>query len=134
MPLLPTGLTTTRISYNQVDIELLVNNISYTPEQYFVAYGTNSQYQYRSEVHTGNTDFTTVGERLTITLTNLQYNQQYQYRVVAQNSVGTVSSKVFSFRTETLGTTKYCFVLIIDINWFHSFTSSKSRSISRLSG
>ena len=103
VPLLPNGLTTTRIDYNQADIELLINNITYTPEQYFIVYGTNSQYQYRSEVHTGSTGITANGERVTITLTNLQYDQQYQYRVVARNSAGTVESQVFTFRTEKLG-------------------------------
>ena len=107
MPLLPTGLTTTRIKYDQVDIELLINNISYTPEQYFIVYGTNSQYQYRSDVYTGSNDIATNGERVTITLTNLQYSQQYQYRVVARNSAGTVESQVFTFRTEPIGTYNY---------------------------
>ena len=92
------------ISYNRAVIVMTVPRISYTPEQYYIQYGTSSNLlQYCSEVRSGNTDISTVNEQITVTLNNLRHNTQYYYRVFAQNNVGTVHSNVYSFQTEQLG-------------------------------
>lgn len=113
MPTLPTNVTVVQLKYNRATIQFTIPKISYTPETYYILYGTRSdQLRLRSDVRIGNTDVSTVGEVLSITLNYLKHNTLYHYKIVANNSENTVTSTTHRFQTHALGKPTGCAVVI----------------------
>ena len=110
-PLLPLGpaLPLSPISLNSVanattaTITWVVSSVAYSPEMYIVTYGvTNTDLDSMSEDVEGTQDITVTDVIFVITIGDLHPFRQYYYKIVAQNSLGSTQSGVYSFQTGTL--------------------------------
>ena len=87
----------------QTTISWIVSEIMYTPENYTIMYGSNSEsVNERSQVIEGTTDITTAMAYLA-TIANLEPFTLYYYKVVAQNSFDSTESITQTFQTLEAG-------------------------------
>lgn len=107
--------------------------ISYTPETYTIHYGTDSSSltQTSTTVHSGIPDSPGT-QRFSLTVSGLQENVVYYFRVEAVNSVGSVQSQLGTFMIEDvrkwqqyslLTLVFICFHPSISFFLFHPFIS-----------
>ena len=72
-----------------------MNSVAYTPETYYVKYGTSSQELNNQSVTIyGSEDITT---SYTVQIDGLSASTQYFYQVIASNSIGKTSSDTECF-------------------------------------
>lgn len=103
-PASPVALQVTSLSASSVVIPWLVPRISYTPEEYFIAYGRNEQVlDANTSVTAGNQDITTTMERFYNALYDLQPQSLYFYNIVAINDAGITRSPLLMFYTSLQG-------------------------------
>ena len=75
--------------------------ITYTPETYVVSYSTGSlkRQVLMSEPVESGADFDAVNQVFFVELTGLEPNMAYNYQVISENTVGTVSSETHFLTT-----------------------------------
>ena len=94
-PLNPIDLVYTTVSSESAQVQWLIPDVAYTPENYTVVYGEfPSQLTSSSDVVLGSDDVRDVNQMYSATLLDLEPNTTYYYQVVASNSIGTNSSDV----------------------------------------
>ena len=97
----PTSLRATGTSFNGTTIQWTVPRIAYTPETYTVHFGTSpgSLTPFNQQRQSGN-NFTATNLQFSVQLTGLTPATNYNYRVVATNTIGrTAMSVIGMFRT-----------------------------------
>ena len=95
---------------NSAAIIFTVPNVTYTPETYFVQYGLTTSTSLNLTSVTERTRLqlvdsvhsfiTAEDEDYNITITGLVIDRQYYYRVVANNTNGSVTTDVLNFTTQ----------------------------------
>ena len=101
-PMEPTGLGIISTDATTITVQWTVPLIAYTPETYIVSYSTGSltrQVLMSDPVESG-ADFDAVNQMFSVELTGLKPNTAYNYQVISNNTVGTITSE-----TKTLTTT-----------------------------
>ena len=99
-PAKPTNIRTTFITSNLVVIQWRVSTITYTPEMYVVVYGlSEATLDQQSTAVMGNRDTSAANELFSVTLTELQLDTTYHYRVIATNAHDSKSSDAGVFTT-----------------------------------
>ena len=78
----------------EATIEWTMDSISYTPETYYVKYGTSQELNNQSVIVYGSEDIHTVDKNYTVQIDGLS---KYFYQVIANNSVGKTSSDTECF-------------------------------------
>ena len=103
-PAIPSTIAAADVRFNEAVIQITVTEILYTPEQYYIRYGTApDNLNLRSQTVSGSDGIVPTDEVVSITLRQLTHNMQYHYSVVAVNSVGETPSSTFTFQTNALG-------------------------------
>ena len=96
----PINVTAVNILYNGATITWIVSSIAYTPEQYTIQYGLQSNdLSNNSTIVSGSTDFSSTNDMFSISLTNLIHDTTYYYQVTATNTEGSINSDTKSFKT-----------------------------------
>ena len=92
-PMIPIDLVHTTLSFELAQIQWLIPEIVYTPENYTVVYGKEQTLlNYSSNVIVGTDNITSRNQIYSTTLSVLEPNTTYYYQVIATNSVGRNSS------------------------------------------
>ena len=79
-------------------ITWMMDSVAYTPETYYVKYGTSHQeLNNQSVIVYGSEDIHTVDKNYTVQIDGLSRNTQYIYQVIANNSAGKSSSDTECF-------------------------------------
>lgn len=135
LPNVPVSSLPETLSYNTISIKFTIPSIAYDPEQYHIQYGTSSDNLNKiSTTISGNTDLNTKNENFEIILNYLDHNTVYYYRIVANNSLGTVKTSVKTFQTPRIRellcyyNVVYCFKILL----FYRVSSSQGGSLCRL--
>lgn len=110
-PFVPIRITAGNIDHSRAVIQWTVPSIAYSPESYFIRYGTSRNHlTYKSATLIGSQDLNARDQTLTIMLKYLIHDTQYYYQVVSTNTYDETTSVVYSFRTTKLGKDYYyCF-------------------------
>jgi hypothetical protein len=96
------------IDHRSAVIQWRVESISYSPESYYVKYGTSrDNLMFVSDSINGSTDLDTRDEILSIKLIHLNHNQDYYYVVVARNLNGETTSNIETFTTRKLALAQF---------------------------
>ena len=96
------------IEYNSTVIQWTTTKIAYTPESYYVKYGTSSNnLELRSATLKGSDILSTTDQTFEIKLTSLNHNTVYYYSVVSENQHESVESEILTFQTPKLGEFNY---------------------------
>ena len=74
-----------------------MNSVAYTPETYYVKYGTSQELKNQSVTIYGNEDITTINKSYTVQIDGLSASTQYFYQVIASNIIGMTSSDTECF-------------------------------------
>ena len=99
-PVVPISVRATASDNNSLTIQWEITSISYTPETYYVEYGTDSlQLDSQSPGQESGPDILIVDQVYSQDLVGLQPLTTYYYRVVAQSTGGSTVSVVRSVRT-----------------------------------
>ena len=102
-PSQPTSVRYTNTTHSTATIEWRVQSITYTPETYYVEYGTSPSVLDQQSLSTGSGDDLTVMNQIySLDITGLSSNTTYYYRVVSANSFASTRSSVGSFVTVSL--------------------------------
>ena len=102
-PSQPTSVRYTNTTHSTATIEWRVQSITYTPETYYVEYGTSPSILDQQSLSTGSGDDLTVMNQIySLDITGLSSNTTYYYRVVSANSFASTRSSVGSFVTVSL--------------------------------
>ena len=98
-PVKPYHLSTTSSQdfCREATIEWTMDSISYTPETYYVKYGTSQELNNQSVIVYGSENIHTVDKHYTVQIDGLSRNTQYFYQVIANNSAGKTSSDTECF-------------------------------------
>lgn len=93
--MVPIDLVHTTLSFELAQIQWLIPEIVYTPENYTVVYGKEqTSLNYSSNVIIGTDNITSRNQIYSTTLSGLEQNTTYYYQVIAINSVGMNSSDI----------------------------------------
>ena len=113
-PVLPINIEAVHIEYNSTIIQWTTTEITYTPESYYVKYGTSSNnLLFQSATLKGSDNLSTTDQEFEIKLTSLDHNTVYYYSVVSENQHETVESEIMSFQTPKLGEFNYWSVTLL---------------------
>ena len=103
-PFLPTRITAGNFAYSSAVIQWTVPSIAYSPETYFIRYGTGkSNLNLKSEVLQGTQNLNAKDQTLSITLRYLTHDTRYYFQVVSNNTNGQTESAEHEFSTSRLG-------------------------------
>jgi len=90
----------TNTTYTTATLEWTVPYIAYTPETYYLKYGsTLTSISQFSHIVTGSTDLKSTNRVYSLQLAGLLHNITYYYQLVAQNTYASTQSSVLSFVT-----------------------------------
>lgn len=93
----------TNTTHSTATIEWRIPAITYTPENYFVVYGTSaSSLNERSTSIGSGSDIAITSQIYSVVLTGLLSNTTYYYQVVASNGFSSTRSSLGSFVTVSL--------------------------------
>ena len=93
----------TNTTHTTASIEWRISQISYTPEIYYVKYGTSStSLTLNTTTIESGSDVSITNQIYSVELRGLTFNTTYYYQVVASNSIGSSYSSVKSFVTVSL--------------------------------
>ena len=93
----------TNTTHSTATIEWRISRISYTPEIYYVKYGTSSSSLELNTTSIGSgNDVSITNQIYSVDIRGLTFNTTYYYQVVASNSFGSSYSSVKSFVTVSL--------------------------------
>ena len=113
-PVLPINIEAVHIEYNSTIIQWTTTEITYTPESYYIKYGTSSNnLLLQSATLKGSDNLSTTDQEFEIKLTSLDHNTVYYYSVVSENQHETVESEIMSFQTPKLGEFNYWSVTLL---------------------
>ena len=102
-PSQPTSVRYINTTHSTATIEWRISSIAYTPETYYVEYGTSrSVLNQQSRSIESGSDLTITNQLYSVDITGLMSNTTYYYRVVASNSFTSTPSTISSFVTITL--------------------------------
>ena len=103
-PFLPTRITAGNFAYSSAVIQWTVPSIAYSPEIYFIRYGTSpNNLNLKSEVLQGTQNLNAKDQTLSITLRYLTHDTRYYFTVVSNNTNGQTESAPHDFSTSRLG-------------------------------
>lgn len=106
-PSRPTILSST-VSTTQATISWIVVTIAYTPETYYIVYGTsNDTLDQRSNAIEGGANLTETNLAYSATITSLRPFTQFYYRIEVRNSFATIESAIQTFQTTEAGNCIY---------------------------
>ena len=112
LPVVPGRIDAVEERDSSVLIQWTIRSITYTPETYMVQYGTSpGNLNLTSDVIMSGNDITVVDKTYMITLMGLQPVTMYYYRVMVNNSFGSIVSLIGNFITLARGNT-HCSVCI----------------------
>lgn len=98
--MLPTAIQHTNTTHSTATIEWRISAISYTPESYYVEYGTNvASLNQQSSTATSGSDLTVTNQIYSVVITELLSNITYYYRLVSTNSFTSTRSYLNTFVT-----------------------------------
>lgn len=102
-PSQPTAVQYTNTTHSTATIEWRIPTITYTPETYYVEYGTSpTSLNEQTSIIGSGSDLTLSNEIYSVVITGLLSNTTYYYRVVASNNFTSSRSTLGSFVTVSL--------------------------------
>ena len=98
-PVKPNSLSATSSQdfCKKATITWMMDSVAYTPETYYIKYGTSRELNNQSVTIYGSEDITTIFKTYTVQIDGLSNSTQYFYQVIANNSVGKTSSDTECF-------------------------------------
>ncbi|XP_019851636.1 PREDICTED: hemicentin-1-like [Amphimedon queenslandica] len=102
-PFLPIRIIAGDFGHSTALIQWTVPSIAYSPESYFIRYGTSrNNLNFKSSTLIGTQDLDAKDQTLSITLRYLTHDTLYYYQVVSTNTFGETNSVIYSLRTTRL--------------------------------
>ncbi len=99
----PTAVQYTNTTHSTATIEWRITEIGYTPENYFIQYGTSAlSLSQRTQSIGSGSDLTITNQIYSEMISGLASNTTYYYRVFASNSFASTTSSIGSFVTVPL--------------------------------
>ena len=98
------------VAPTNVTITIRVERIAYTTESYFISYsGVERDMEERqSTTVSGTSDISAINSEYNITLTELEENTTYTYRITAVNCIGKISTAEMNLITPSVGKSSHC--------------------------
>jgi len=107
-PTRPIEVAAVNITLDSVTVQWVVSYLAYTPERYLVLYGTsNASLDRTSDVVLSTADLAASNETYNISVTGLEPNKQYHFKVYSSNTFGSVETALMTFTTAESGMYAY---------------------------
>lgn len=115
-PSQPTSVQFINTTHNTATVEWRIREITYTPESYYVEYGTDpTSLTQRSSTIPSGSDLTATNQLYSVVISGLLSNTTYHYRVVAGNTFSSTRSSLNSFLTISLRKLAICIISLLSM-------------------